>query len=91
MEDPVGRQLFRVMPKGEPGLRTRKRGEAGPGAGESAGEALGCPWSCLVGEIDMVGEEQVSYYGLQSVSQLFGSLRMMCLNWLHHPRGGYFE
>ena len=39
----------------------------------------------------MVGEEQVSYYGLQSVSQLFGSLRMMCLNWLHHPRGGYFE
>jgi len=43
MEDPAGRQLFRAMPKGEPGLRTRKRGEAGPGAGESAGEALVCP------------------------------------------------
>jgi len=32
MEDPVGRQPLRVMPKGDPGLRTR--GEAGPGPGE---------------------------------------------------------
>jgi len=32
MEDPAGRQPLRVMPKGDPGLRTR--GEAGPGAGE---------------------------------------------------------
>ena len=32
MEDPVGRQPLRVMPKGDPGLRTR--GEAGPGAGK---------------------------------------------------------
>jgi len=32
MEDPAGRQPLRVMPKGDPGLRTR--GEAGPGPGE---------------------------------------------------------
>ena len=32
MEDPVRRQPLRVMPKGDPGLRTR--GQAGPGAGE---------------------------------------------------------
>jgi len=32
MEAPEGRQPLRVMPKGDPGLRTR--GEAGPGAGE---------------------------------------------------------
>jgi len=32
MSDPVGRQPLRVMPKGDPGLRTR--GEAGPGAGD---------------------------------------------------------
>jgi len=32
MEDPAGRQPLRVMPIGDPGLRTR--GEAGPGPGE---------------------------------------------------------
>jgi len=32
MEDPAGRQPLRIMPKGNPGLRTR--GEAGLGAGE---------------------------------------------------------
>jgi len=32
MEAPVGRQPLRVMPKGDPELRTR--GEAGPGPGE---------------------------------------------------------
>ena len=32
MEDPVGRQPLRVMPNGDPVLRTR--GEAGPGLGE---------------------------------------------------------
>jgi len=34
MEDPAGRQPLRVMPKGDPVLRTR--GEPGPEAGEGA-------------------------------------------------------
>jgi len=32
IEHPAGRQPLRVMPNGDPGLRTR--GKAGPGAGE---------------------------------------------------------
>jgi len=56
MEDPVGRQPLRVMPKGDPGLR--RRGEAGPGLGEGEFWALGCSWTLLTGEVDMTGRKQ---------------------------------
>ena len=54
MEDPGARQPLRVMPKGDPALRTR--GEAGPGAGEGDFWSLGCPKTLLTGEVDMLRE-----------------------------------
>jgi len=56
MEDSAGRHPLRVMPKGDPGWRTR--GEAGPGAGEGDFWTLGCPWTLLTGEVDMVRRKQ---------------------------------
>jgi len=41
MEDLLGRQPLRVLPKGDPGLRTT--GEAVRGVGEGDFSALSCP------------------------------------------------
>ena len=56
IEDPVGRQPLRVRPKGDP--RLRMQGEAGPGVGEGDFRALGCPWTLLTGEVDIVRRKQ---------------------------------
>ena len=55
MEDLAGRLPSRVMPKGDPMLRTR--GVAGPGAAE--GDLLPAvpttwPWILLMGEVDIL-------------------------------------